>query len=129
MTLEDEAGVANIIVWPKAFERLRAIVIGARFVAVTGELQNEAGVIHLIAERIEDLTPMLGLLPTGPRDRALAPADEARRPQPTRRRSGRATASRKCSFSPIRASPRRRPRSLLASLARAWPRRGRNFHQ
>ena len=62
MTLEDEAGVANIIVWPKAFERLRAIVIGARFVAVTGKLQNEAGVIHIIAERMEDLTPMLGQL-------------------------------------------------------------------
>ena len=62
MTLEDETGVANIIVWPKAFERLRAIVIGARFVAVTGKLQNESGVIHLIAERMEDLTPMLGLL-------------------------------------------------------------------
>ena len=43
MTLEDETGVANIIVWPKAFERLRAIVIGARFVAVTGKLQSEAG--------------------------------------------------------------------------------------
>ena len=37
MTLEDEAGVANLIVWPKAFERLRAIVIGARFVAATGK--------------------------------------------------------------------------------------------
>ena len=43
MTLEDEAGVANVIVWPKAFERLRAIVLGARFVAVTGKLQSEQG--------------------------------------------------------------------------------------
>ncbi len=60
MTLEDETGVANIIVWPKAFERLRAIVIGARFVAVTGKLQNEAGVIHIIAERMEDLTRCSG---------------------------------------------------------------------
>ena len=62
MTLEDEAGVANVIVWPKAFERLRAIVLGARFVAVTGKLQNEQGVIHIVADRMEDLTPMLGLL-------------------------------------------------------------------
>ncbi len=82
MTLEDEAGVANIIVWPKAFERLRAIVIGARFVAVTGKLQNEAGVIHIIAERMEDLTPMLGLLSeSGPLIGVLAPADEVHRPQ------------------------------------------------
>ncbi len=43
MTLEDETGVANVIVWPKAFERLRPIVLGARFVAVTGKLQNEVG--------------------------------------------------------------------------------------
>ena len=82
MTLEDEVGVANIIVWPKAFERLRAIVIGARFVAVSGKLQNEAGVIHIIAERMEDLTPMLGLLSErGPMLDSLAPSDEARRPQ------------------------------------------------
>ena len=58
MTLEDETGVANVIVWPKAFERLRAIVLGARFVAVTGKLQNEQGVIHVVADRMEDLTPM-----------------------------------------------------------------------
>ena len=62
MTLEDETGVANIIVWPKVFERLRAIVLGARFVAVTGKLQSEQGVIHIVAERMNDLTPMLGLL-------------------------------------------------------------------
>ena len=52
MTLEDETGVANIIVWPKVFERLRAIVLGARFVAVTGKLQSEQGVIHIVAERM-----------------------------------------------------------------------------
>ncbi len=51
MTLEDESGVANVIVWPKVFEKLRPIVIGARFVAVSGRLQNEAGVIHVVAER------------------------------------------------------------------------------
>jgi len=82
MTLEDEAGVANVIVWPKAFERLRAIVIGARFVAVSGKLQNEAGVIHVIAERMEDLTPMLGQLSAEGREiETLARADEVRRPQ------------------------------------------------
>jgi len=82
MTLEDETGVANIIVWPKAFERLRAVVIGARFVAVSGKLQNEAGVIHVIAERMDDLTPMLGQLSAEGREiETLARADEVRRPQ------------------------------------------------
>jgi error-prone DNA polymerase len=84
MTLEDETGVANIIVWPKVFERLRAIVLGARFVAVTGKLQSEQGVIHIVAERIQDLTPMLKLLSeAGETISALAHADEVRRPQMT----------------------------------------------
>jgi error-prone DNA polymerase len=84
MTLEDETGIANVIVWPKAFERLRAIVLGARFVAVTGKLQNEQGVIHVIAERMEDLTPWLGLLSeTGGAIQSLARADEVRRPPAT----------------------------------------------
>jgi DNA polymerase III alpha subunit len=84
MTLEDEAGVANVIVWPKAFERLRAIVLGARFVAVTGKLQNEQSVIHVVADRIEDLTPMLGLL--SEKGASIDPtvrADEVRRPPAT----------------------------------------------
>jgi error-prone DNA polymerase len=84
MTLEDETGVANVIVWPKAFERLRAIVLGARFVAVTGKLQSEQGVIHIVAERMNDLTPMLGLLSeAGATIGALARADEVKRPQMT----------------------------------------------
>ena len=62
MTLEDETGVVNIIVWPKIFERLRPVVIGARFLSVTGKLQSESGVIHVVAERMEDLTPMMGAL-------------------------------------------------------------------
>ena len=79
MTLEDETGIANIIVWPKVFERLRAIVLGARFVAVTGKLQSEQGVIHIVAERMNDLTPMLGLLSeAGHTIGALAHADEVR---------------------------------------------------
>jgi len=93
MTIEDETGIANIIVWSKVFERLRPIVIGARFVAVTGKLQSEDGVIHLIAERMEDLTPMLGLLSErGPQIDGAVPADEVRRPPPARgdRRGSRA---------------------------------------
>ena len=82
MTIEDETGVANAIVWPKVFEAQRAVVIGARFVAVTGRLQNEAGVIHVVAEHFEDLTPMLGLLSLqGGAVSALARADEVKRPQ------------------------------------------------
>ena len=84
MTLEDETDIANVIVWPKMFERLRPIVLGARFVAVTGKVQSEAGVIHVVAERMDDLTPMLGLLSeAGATISALARADEVHRPEPT----------------------------------------------
>ncbi len=62
LTMEDETGIANAVIWPKVFETLRPVVMGARFIAVTGRLQNESGVIHVIAERAEDLTPLLSLL-------------------------------------------------------------------
>ena len=51
MTLEDETGIANTIVWPSVFETFRPVVLGARLVSVTGTLQNEPGVIHVVAEQ------------------------------------------------------------------------------
>lgn len=65
MTLEDETGIANIIVWPKIYEKYRRIVIGARMIAVKGLLQKEQGVIHLIARELIDLTPDLMSAMTG----------------------------------------------------------------
>ena len=59
MTIEDETGSANVIIWPKLFEKQRAEVLGARLVAVTGDVQEESGVIHLIARKVEDITPLL----------------------------------------------------------------------
>ncbi|HEX3485693.1 MAG TPA: error-prone DNA polymerase [Micropepsaceae bacterium] len=62
MTVEDETGIANIIVWPPVFEKFRGIVMGARLVAATGKVQNESKVVHILAERLDDLTPLLELL-------------------------------------------------------------------
>ncbi len=62
MTLEDESGIANTIVWPRKFEEYRPIVMGARVISVTGILQNEKGVIHIVADRFDDLTALLGRL-------------------------------------------------------------------
>jgi len=126
MTLEDEAGVANVIVWPKAFERLRAIVLGARFVAVTGKLQNEQGVIHIVADRMADLTPMLGLLSeAGETIATTARADEVRRPQMTmaQKRQGNRFAQ-----TPRLDDPRPPPDAALddVEVKRAMP-AGRNF--
>jgi error-prone DNA polymerase len=86
MTLEDETGVANTIVWPKVFETFRPVVLGARLVGVTGRLQNEKGVIHVVAEQIEDLTPLLRRLSEhGPSIESLARCDEVKRPEPGNR--------------------------------------------
>ncbi|MBI1867825.1 MAG: error-prone DNA polymerase [Methylocystis sp.] len=78
MTIEDETGVANIIVWPKLFERQRAEVIGGRFVAVTGRVQNEAGVIHVVAQKIADLSADLRLLEQSRAAKALEAMPEGR---------------------------------------------------
>jgi error-prone DNA polymerase len=81
MTIEDESAVANVIVWPKVFERVRPIVLGARYVAVSGRVQEECGVIHVVAEALEDLTPLLARLAEHGADiDSLARCDEVRRP-------------------------------------------------
>ena len=59
MTLEDETGVANIVVWRKVFERFRPIVMGARLVEILGRVQREGRVIHVVADRLVDLSPLL----------------------------------------------------------------------
>ncbi|MCB8837707.1 error-prone DNA polymerase [Aurantimonas sp. VKM B-3413] len=88
MTIEDETGVANVIVWPKIFERFRPLVLGARFVAVTGRMQSDHGVIHVVADRLEDLTPLLAPIAAGEdfSAGAIAPGDHVR--APLRRPSG-----------------------------------------
>jgi error-prone DNA polymerase len=86
MTIEDESAVANVIVWPKIFERFRPVVLGARYVAITGRVQEESGVIHVVADRLEDLTHFLarlaehGAVIDGKDIQVLARCDEVRRP-------------------------------------------------
>ncbi len=56
LTLEDETGVSNIVVWPKVYEKYRRIVMGGRLLRVNGSLQREGIVVHLIAQNIEDMS-------------------------------------------------------------------------
>ncbi|MER8880478.1 error-prone DNA polymerase [Mesorhizobium sp. M0684] len=77
LTLEDENAVANIIFWERTFDRFRPIVMGARLIRVTGKLQSESDVIHIVAEKVEDLTPWLSVLLEQAR-----PADSADEAQP-----------------------------------------------
>jgi error-prone DNA polymerase len=66
MTIEDETGVANIVVWPSVFDRYRQIVLGSRLVGVFGRVQRDDSgkVIHVVAERMVDLTHHLSQLAT-----------------------------------------------------------------
>jgi len=82
-TLEDETGVANIIIWPKIFERYRRTVLQARFLAVRGRVQKAEGVIHVVSDWLEDWTHELAGLTDGQYeigDNGLAHADEVKRP-------------------------------------------------
>jgi error-prone DNA polymerase len=61
-TLEDETGVANVIIWPKVFEAYRAVVLKSSLLAVSGRLQREGLVIHVVAEELTDMTDRLAEL-------------------------------------------------------------------
>ena len=65
MTIEDETDIANIIVWPKAFEKNRRTVMTARFLAVRGRLQRAGLVVHVVAESFFDLSAELPSLRNG----------------------------------------------------------------
>ena len=127
ITLEDETGSANIVVWPKVYEDHKRTVINARFLRIEGKLERQGIVAHLIADKITDLSPMLSELPKhdvdGPLppegsqhlDRALAfplaHGDEVTKPVPLERRPARLSEKPPCKKSwPVPAIPESRPR-------------------
>jgi error-prone DNA polymerase len=59
ITIEDETGHANLIVWPSVFEKQRRLILSAAMIACRGKLQREAGVTHVIADQLIDLSAML----------------------------------------------------------------------
>ncbi|SMF23606.1 error-prone DNA polymerase, DnaE-like [Tistlia consotensis] len=73
LTLEDESGIANVVIWPKVFERYRPLVLKAQLLGVAGRLQREGIVIHLVAETLVDLSDRLYELETRPRDLFVPP--------------------------------------------------------
>ncbi len=104
LTLEDETGVSNVVVWPKVYERFRRVVMGGRLLQVQGYLQREGIVVHLIAQDIQDMSHKLSelghplpeaLTTEGPRAddtpkharypaRVMHPRDQAKRLFPSR---------------------------------------------
>lgn len=59
ITLEDETGVCNIVVWKSLYEKFRRAVIAGRLLRITGKMERQGGVEHIIADVIEDISPML----------------------------------------------------------------------
>ena len=84
MTIEDETGVANSVIWPKVLERMRKVVMGARLVVVHGRIQRHEDIIHVVAERLEDRSDWLRLLDEEADSMSVpvANADEVKRPDP-----------------------------------------------
>ena len=67
-TLEDETGHVNTVVWPKLVERQRRVLLRSQLLCMVGKVQRQEGVLHLIASKLEDYTPLLGRIRQPSRD-------------------------------------------------------------
>jgi error-prone DNA polymerase len=83
LTLEDETGVANIVVWKDAFDVNRRLVMSASFLLVHGQVQSESGVVHLVAKSFTDLSHL-----------HVAMKDDDPNPDPRRKATARLVSSR-----------------------------------
>ncbi|MGB3146835.1 MAG: error-prone DNA polymerase [Paracoccaceae bacterium] len=83
ITLEDETGIANLVVWPKVMAAYRRVIMRARLLEVQGTIQSGEGVIHIVAQHLSDRSDALDRLSNDPMDAPLAHADEVRRPLPS----------------------------------------------
>ena len=59
LTIEDETGIANIVIWPDLFEKRRRLILSAAMLAVAGRVQREGEVVHVIARTLTDFSPLL----------------------------------------------------------------------
>ncbi|MER8694962.1 error-prone DNA polymerase [Mesorhizobium opportunistum] len=119
LTLEDDKAVANVIFWERTFTRFRPIVMGARFVKVSGKLQSESGVVHIVAENIEDLTPWLTVL--------LEKISEAGGPDAASQRHVSRQGTDRSSQPAIRKAPVGQDLATLSEEAERVMPKGRNF--
>jgi len=80
ITLEDETGVVNLVIWPDVMERQRKVIMGARLIEVKGRVEYDDEVIHVIATHLTDATAALHALSDDLLPATLDRADEVRRP-------------------------------------------------
>jgi error-prone DNA polymerase len=69
LTIEDETGIANLVIWPSLFEKQRRVILSASMLAIDGKLQREGEVVHIVANRLHDLSDALASV--GDRDAAF----------------------------------------------------------
>ena len=81
LTLEDESGAANVVIWRSTFEAYRRVVMGSRLILVHGVIQRQEDIIHVVGRRMEDASADLSLLSETPLVPPLSRADEVARPQ------------------------------------------------
>ena len=62
LTLEDETGVSNVVVWQNIYQKYRRAVVTGRLLRVTGRVQRDGQVVHVVADLIEDISEMLDQL-------------------------------------------------------------------
>jgi error-prone DNA polymerase len=87
ITIEDETGIANIILWQRKMEEQRRIVMSAAMIAVKGVMQKEGEVIHVVADRLEDLTPLLNQVGAMDFPHRYAPSDGGKGASPDPRKA------------------------------------------
>jgi error-prone DNA polymerase len=85
MTIEDETGIANVVVWAKTMALYRRVVMASRLIVIHGRIQRKDKIIHIVATRLEDRTEWLNLLSESGRETMpipIARADEVLHPNP-----------------------------------------------
>ncbi len=82
ITLEDETGVANLVVWPKVMAAYRKVIMRSRIIDVQGVIQRSDDVIHVVAHHLTDRSDVLERLSNGRMEVPLAHADEVRKTVP-----------------------------------------------
>ena len=115
ITLEDETGVANLVVWKDVFKKYRPEIMQGRLLRVRGEVQREGRVIHVIAKTIEDLSYLFDQLGEGAHDTinmAWGAADEVKKQIPDSRQTSR---FKKKSGPPPARHPREQAKRLFQS--------------
>ncbi|NNU16058.1 error-prone DNA polymerase [Parvularcula sp. ZS-1/3] len=120
LTLEDETGSLNVIVWPKTFEKHRREVMTGRLLKIHGEVQREGIVTHVIANRIEDCSHLLETLGDADAygasiDPTWESADEAKRPGPNNVKQPPRTQAKPLPPRPTVAHPREQAKRLFSS--------------